>query len=485
MSLKEKLIKLVGKDSFFDDAAVLESYSKDFSFVPSGLPNYVVKPKNAEEIGKIVQLANESLTPVIPVSSKVHFNGAAIPKQGGIIVDLSRLNMILDIDTFNRRVRVEAGVTWEQLTKKLDEKGFRVIMPLLPHPNRSIVTDTLEREVPTNVVYDYGEPLQSMEVVWPNGELFRTGSASVNGYPDSPSKGANPSGPGIDFYRFLQCAQGTFGIVTWANLKIQYKPKLDKVLLAPVYNLDYITSFLYRLLKLRVGQECLLLNNINLASILAEKWPDDFEALRSTLPPWTLLMIISGLQRRPEEKIQYEENIIADIIMNEFPDVQLSEGLPGNPGLNKKILPILRKPWQQGTPYWKNRYKGACQSLFFITKPVMAPKFLDIMRELASLHNFPAEDIGEYIQPIEHNRACQVEFNLFYDGTDDSEKELVRDLYNDAASVMQEEGALFTRPYGELASLVYDKAAGYTMTLKKLKEVFDPNNIMNPGTLCF
>ena len=115
MSLKEKLTKLVGKESFFDDAAVLESYSRDFSFVPSGMPNYVVKPKNAEEIGKIVQLANESLTPVIPVSSRVHFNGAAIPKQGGIIVDLSRLNKILEIDTFNRRVRIEAGVTWEQL----------------------------------------------------------------------------------------------------------------------------------------------------------------------------------------------------------------------------------------------------------------------------------------------------------------------------------------------------------------------------------
>jgi FAD/FMN-containing dehydrogenase len=485
MSLKEKLIKLVGKDSFFDDTAVLESYSKDFSLVRSGMPNYVVKPKDAEEIKQILKLANKTLTPVIPVSSKVHFNGAAIPKQGGIIVDLSRFNRILEVDTLNRRVRIEAGVTWGQLATQLDKKGFRVIMPLLPHPDRSIVTDTLEREVPTNIVYDYGEPLQSMEVVWPDGEIFRTGSASVNGYPDSPSKGANPSGPGIDFYRFLQCAQGTFGIVTWANLKIQYKTKIDKVLFAPVYDLENTIDFLYRLLKLRVGQECLLLNNIDLASILAEKWPADFEALRSSLPPWTLILVISGMQRRPEEKIQYEENIIADIIKNEYPDIHLDEGLPGNTGLNKKILPLLRKPWPQGKPYWKNRYKGACQSLFFITKPVMAPKFLDIMREIASLYDYPASDIGAYIQPIEHNRACQVEFNLFYDGTDEYEKERIASFYSNAASVLLEEGALFTRPYGELAALVYDKAAGYTMTLKKLKEVFDPNNIMNPGNLCF
>ena len=50
MSLKEKLIKLVGKDGFFDDSTVLESYSKDFSLVRSGMPNYAVKPKDAEEI---------------------------------------------------------------------------------------------------------------------------------------------------------------------------------------------------------------------------------------------------------------------------------------------------------------------------------------------------------------------------------------------------------------------------------------------------
>ena len=121
--------------------------------------------------------------------------------------------------------------------------------------------------MPTNTVYDYGEPLQSMEVVWSTGEIFRTGSASVTGYPDSPSKGANPSGPGLDFYRFLQGAQGTMGVVTWANLKIEYLPKIDKVLLAPVHDLNYAIELLYRVLRLRIIQECLLLNNINLATM--------------------------------------------------------------------------------------------------------------------------------------------------------------------------------------------------------------------------
>jgi len=485
MEIMAKLLEVAGSDNFSDAPDVLDTYSKDFSLTPWGVANYVVKPKTAQEVQKVLKFANEHLVPVVPVSSGVHFHGATIPKQGGIILDLTGMNQILEIDEVNRRVRIEAGVTWEQLTSELEKKGFRMIMPLLPHPQRSVVTDYLEREVPTNTVYDYGEPLQSMEVVWPTGEIFRTGSASVTGYPDSPSKGANPSGPGLDFYRFLQGAQGTMGIVTWANLKIEYQPRIDKILFAPVDNLSYAMQFLYRALRLRIGQECLLLNNVNLAAIMAEDWDRDFERLKASLPPWTLILVISGMQRSPEEKTKYEEKALREILKNEFPEVHLTDSLPGFPGLGKKLLSMLRKPWPGEVTYWKNRYKGGCQSLFFITKPALAPWFIERVEEMAARYGYPIDDLGSYIQPIEHNRACHLEFNFFYDPADQSEVEIVQSLYTEAASVLLNEGALFTRPYGELARLVYERAAGYTTALKRVKKIFDPNNIMNPGNLCF
>jgi FAD/FMN-containing dehydrogenase len=485
MSIREQLLEIVGADNFSDDLAVLETYSKDFSLVLAGMPNYVVKLKRVEEVQKIVNLANEHLIPVVPTSSAVHFQGAAIPKQGGIVIDLTGMNQVLEVDELNRRVRLEAGVTWKQITDELAKKGFRMVMPLLPHASRSVVTDYLDREVITNTVYDYGEPLQSMEVVWPTGEIFRTGSASVTGYPDSPSKGANPSGPGLDFYRFLQGAQGTFGVVTWANLKIEHLPKIDKILFAPVNALDHTLEFLYRILRIRIGQECLLLNNVNLAAIIAEDWPSDFERLKASLPPWTLIMVISGMRRRPEEKIEYEENALGSVLRNEYPDIPLADHLPGFPGLGKKLLPMLRKPWPAEKTYWKNLFRGSCQSLFFITRPVLAPKFIDRVAELADKHGYPASDIGGYIQPIEHNRACHIEFDFFYNPDSSPEMERVRSLYHDTAKVLLDEGALFTRPYGELAKLVYERADGYAAILKRVKKVFDPNNIMNPGTLCF
>jgi hypothetical protein len=458
MSIRDKLIKILGSENFSDNPKVLESYSKDFSIVPAGMPNYMVKPGDTAQVAKVVQLANKELIPVIPVSSAVHYNGASIPKQGGIMVDLTRMNKILEIDELNRRVRIEPGVTWQQLVTQLDKKGLRITMPLLPHPLRSVVTDYLEREVITNTVYDYGEPTQSLEVVWPNGEVFRTGSASVNGYPDSPSKGANPSGPGLDFYRFLQGAQGTMGIVTWASFKIQVQPKIDKILFAPINDLDYVTEFLYRILRIRIGQECLLLNNVDLAAILAEDWPSDFEKFRAILPPWSLILVISGLQHLPEEKIKYEEDALRGILKSEFTEINLTDSLPGLKGLNKKMMPMLRRPWPKAATYWKNSYKGACQSLFFMTRPNLVSTFVNTMNAVAVAYGYPLDDIGGYIQPIEHNRACYMQFDLFYDPASEAEIMRLENFYHKAAEVLQHEGAFFSRPYGKLADMVYQKA---------------------------
>jgi FAD/FMN-containing dehydrogenase len=482
---KDELAKIVGTENVSDAQAVLLKYSSDHSLVPPGVPEYVVWPTSSEQVSEVLKWSNKNNVPVVPVSSQEHFNGGAIPKQGGVIMDLSKMNKIFEINMDLKKARFEAGVTWGQLTGELAKKGMRLIMPLLPHANRSVLVDFLEREVPTSTVYDYGEPMMGFEVVWPTGDIFRLGSASVNGYPDSGSKGGNPSGPGIDFYRLVQGAQGTMGAVTWTNLKIMFATKMDKVFFAPVTDLAYANEFLYRLLPRRVGQEVILLNRTDLAAIVAENFPADFEKLRATLPPWTLAVVISGLTRRPEEKIAYEVKFLKEIVRNEFRKLVVDEALPGFPGLGGKLLSLLRNPWPADQPYWKNRWQGASQSLFFIARPEKAQKFVEVVEAVAPKHGYPVADIGSYVQPIEHNRACQVEFTFFYNGTDAAAKARIAALYRDAARALIAEGALFTRPYGDLATMVYERAAGYTMALRRVKKVFDPNNIMNPGNLCF
>jgi FAD/FMN-containing dehydrogenase len=485
MISKNELAKIVGKENVSNVQSVLLKYSSDHSLVPPGTPDFVVWPTSSEQVSEVLKLSSKNNVPVIPVSSQVHFNGGAVPREGGLVLDLSRMNQILEIDQDLKKVRIEAGVTWGQLTSELAKQGMRVIMPLMPPANRSVLSDFLDREVPTNTVYDYGEPMQGFEVVWPNSDPFRLGSASVNGYPDSGSHGGNPSGPGIDFYRFVQGAQGTMGVVTWTNLKVMFQTKKDKVFFIPVDDLAYAQEFLYRILPRRVGQEVVLLNRTDMAAVMAESFPRDFESLRAALPPWTLIIVVSGLLRRPDEKIAYEEKLLKEVVKNEFRKLSLSEALPGFPGLGDKMLSLLRNPWPADVTYWKNRWQGASQSLFFIARPDKSQRYVEIAETVAPKHGYPVADIGSYIQPIEHNRACQVEFTFFYNGKDDAAKARIAALYKDTARALMDEGALFTRPYGELAPMVYERAASYVLALRRVKKIFDPNNIMNPGNLCF
>jgi FAD/FMN-containing dehydrogenase len=475
---------MVGPERFSTDPTVLEAYESDLSYGKKGAANCVVKPFDSQQVSAVLSYCNEKRIPVTPCSSSVHFYGASVPLEGGVVMDMRGMNRIFEIDEDNRRTRFEAGVNWGMLTGRLREAGYRVIMPLAPPAERSVLTDFLEREEPVNQVYDYGEPLQAMEVVWPTGEIFRLGSASVEGYPQSPSKGGNPSGPGLDFYRFFQCAQGTFGVVTWTNLKIESIPRLDKVFFLGSSRLDSLIAFLYRILPRRIGQEVLILNKVDMSALLAQRWPGDYEDLLKELPPWTLTIVISGLKRRPEEKIAYEEKFLREVVKNEFSALEPRESLAGIPDLGKRMLDILRNPWPVDRPYWKCGLKGAFKSLFFHCRPAAAEGLISLVAQTACSNGIK-DDLGIYIQPIEHNRACRPEVSIFYDPNDETEKKRAEETVLEAASEILKRGAVITRPYGDLAPIVYERAATYAHILRRLKKVFDPNNIMNPSKLCF
>jgi FAD/FMN-containing dehydrogenase len=105
---------------------------------------------------------------------------------------------------------------------------------------------------------------------------------------------------------------------------------------------------------------------------------------------------------------------------------------------------------------------------------------------VAANHQYPASDIGCYIQPVENGRACQLEFSFYFNPQNEAEVESIRGLYAEAAAVVFKQGAWFNRPYGSaVTSIIYKKYAPYVRTVKRFKKHADPNNVMNPGTLCF
>ena len=396
------------------------------------------------------------------------------------------MNRILEVDELNRMVRIEPGVTWEQLQTELANRGYRCMIPLLPYAENSVLTSWLERDFPVNPRYEYAEPHMTTEIVWPNGEIMRTGSASTPGYPDDTSvKGGYTHGPGLDWFRLVQGAQGTMGVATWMNVKFEYLPTMNKTYFLSFGNLEDAIEPTYAIQRQMIGNECLILNKLNAAIILSESWPDDFESLYQALPEWLFILVLSGAPRRPEEKLAYEEEALAKIIA-QFPRiVALETTIPGFTGIERRIPALLRQPWPKEKTYWKHLLKGGCQDLFFITKMENVTEFVWAVSQLATELSFPVSQIGCHVQPIEQARAGRCEFNFYYDPDKAEDIAQVCALYEMAAKQLFNMGALFTEPYGMLADLVYEKATSYTTMMKKVKNLFDPNNIMCPGNLCF
>ena len=145
-----KLVNLFGSGRVSYKKVILDEYSRDMSLVEALRPECIVKPITASEINKLVDFANTTLTPLVPVSSGApHFRGDTVPGVGGaIVVDLSAMKRILRVDRQNRVAMVEPGVTFGELIPELHNAGLRINMPFLPRKSKSVLGSLLEREPP-------------------------------------------------------------------------------------------------------------------------------------------------------------------------------------------------------------------------------------------------------------------------------------------------------------------------------------------------
>jgi FAD/FMN-containing dehydrogenase len=107
------------------------------------------------------------------------------------------------------------------------------------------------------------------------------------------------------------------------------------------------------------------------------------------------------------------------------------------------------------------------------------------MYNLVSESGYPTSDIGIYLQPIVQGVNCHCEFNLLYNPENQEEYHQIRTLSEKITKALINKGAFFSRPYGEQTRYIMNRDAATVAALKKVKAIVDPDNIMNPGKLCF
>ncbi|MFX1502968.1 MAG: FAD-binding protein [Promethearchaeota archaeon] len=477
----KELVKICGLKSISNESKLLEEYSKDLSFFSKKEPKYIIWPKNRRYIQKILKLANSMGFSIIPISSPTgpRHHGDTIPRNNNcIILNLSKLNKIINIDRKNRVIMIEPGVTFGDLIPKLRKKGLKIMTPLHPRASKSVLTSALEREPITipRYMWDSSDPLLCTEVFFGNGDLFKTGTAAGPGTIKQQKKSGqaqvNPMGPTqFSPFRVIQGAQGSIGIVTWATIKLELLPSIQKAYHLQSDNIEELLDFQYDLLKYRLCDELLIVNNLNLACLIKEN-STEITQLAEELPKWNLIFIISGKGDLATERISYLEGELQDIIREKHLESKECKII------NESV--ILRFMNNADNNPWRLRLSGGYQDIFFISNYERIAEFSSIVEKHIS------NKLGVYIQAINQGTSYHCEFDIYYNPENKVDTIDAREKFLNTSIELMDSGAFFNRPYGFWAKEVYKRHEDSTQTaLRKVKKIFDPNNVLNPGVLCF
>nr|MDO8079811.1 FAD-binding oxidoreductase [Candidatus Freyarchaeota archaeon] len=229
--LVKALSGIIGEENVKTDIIDRYCYSMDASIYKS-IPDVVVFPQSTEHVSEIMKFANAKEIPVTPRGAGTGLCGGAVPIEGGIVVDLTRMNRILEIDLDNFCVKVEPGVVQNQLNQMLNRYGF--FFPPTPGSKKMC---TIGGMISTNAggmtAIKYGVTrnfVLGLKVVLASGEVLSLGGKTLK------------RSLGLDLIQLFAGTEGTLGIITEALLRIKPLPEETAVIVAPFQDINDATK---------------------------------------------------------------------------------------------------------------------------------------------------------------------------------------------------------------------------------------------------
>ena len=221
-AILESIIAIVGNDAVLNQRADLEKYSHDETEDLVYYPEIVAKPQTPEQISALMKLCNENLIPVTPRGAGTGLSGGALPVKGGLLMAMERFNKVLEIDEQNLQATVEPGVVTEEFMNQVAAKGL--LYPVDPASKGScFIGGNVSHGSGGPRVVKYGtirEYILNLQVVLPSGEIIWTGANTLK------------YASGYNLTQLFIGSEGTLGIITKIVVKLIPLPTLDALMLA-------------------------------------------------------------------------------------------------------------------------------------------------------------------------------------------------------------------------------------------------------------
>ena len=223
----DKLARVVGSGGLLSDPAELITYESDALVHLRATPGAVVLPASSAEVQDVVRLCHAERVPFVARGHGTGLSGGALPAPDGVLIVLSRLNRVLDIDIPNLRVTVEPGVTNLEITRRVAPFGCYYAPDPSSQQVCSVGGNIAENSGGAHCL-KYGFTVHhvlGVEAVLPNGELIQAGSTTLDR-------------PGLDLLGVLVGSEGTLAVVTKATLRLLRRPEAVLTMLAGFPSID-------------------------------------------------------------------------------------------------------------------------------------------------------------------------------------------------------------------------------------------------------
>ncbi|MFX0027698.1 MAG: FAD-binding oxidoreductase [Candidatus Hermodarchaeota archaeon] len=239
-SILRDLEDIVGKDFVTNKPEDLFIYSQDPGASEPRPVDFVVMPKKVEEVQKIVKLANKEKIPLIPMGGGLTLSGLILPVHKGIVMDMKRMDRILEINSLGRYAVLEAGVTTGSIVSYLNENHPKLQAPIPDSPTSATVAGNVLIHGSGSLSQKYGHHasmINGLEVVLPTGEITKLGSCAISEYWFSKA-------PIPDLIGLFTSSFGTMGVITKVSIKLYPKPKERDMIFGLIMDFDGIPNLM-------------------------------------------------------------------------------------------------------------------------------------------------------------------------------------------------------------------------------------------------
>ena len=432
--------------------AVREQHGRDESSFTAPPPAAVVFAESTTDVADVVKLASQYAVPVIPFGAGSSLEGHLLAVQGGISLDVGRMNKLLSVNADDLTVTVQPGITRKQLNEAIKDTGL--FFPIDPGADASIGGMSATRASGTNAVR-YGtmrENVLALEVVTASGEVIRTGTR------------AKKSSAGYDLTRLMVGSEGTLGVITEITVKLYPLPEAVSAAICSFPSIEAAVRTTIQVIQLGVP-----IARVELIDVNTVRMVNAYAKLGLREEPM-LLMEFHGTPNSVKEQAELVQEIASEFGGNAFEWASTPE---------------------ERTRLWTarhNAYFAAIQSrpgCVAISTDTCVPisRLADCL--LDSVAETDASGIPYFL--VGHVGDGNFHFGYLIDPNDAQEREVAEGLNHKLVErALRLEGTC-TGEHGvglhKMDFLVTETGAGAVDMMRTIKRALDPQNIMNPGKI--